>query len=62
MLLIIAGCYGAYELGANNVVVTTAPYYNAGMFGDPAKVVEHFWQDPAFIAALIGSLAIALGA
>ncbi|HPP88200.1 MAG TPA: inorganic phosphate transporter, partial [bacterium] len=61
VLLIIAGCYGAYELGANNVVVTTAPYYNAGMFGDPAKVVEHFWQDPAFIVALIGSLAIALG-
>ncbi|HPJ71545.1 MAG TPA: inorganic phosphate transporter, partial [bacterium] len=30
--LIVFGCYGAYALGANNVVVTTAPYYHAGMF------------------------------
>jgi len=34
-LLLVAGAYGAYELGANNVVVTTAPYFNASMFGDP---------------------------
>jgi len=38
--LIIFGCYGAYALGANNVVVTTAPYYHAGMFG-PAGRNQH---------------------
>lgn len=61
-LLLIAGSYGAYELGANNVVVTTAPYFNAGMFGDPKGTYDLFYQDPAFIAALIGGLSIAFGA
>ncbi len=61
-LLLIAGAYGAYELGANNVVVTTAPYFNAGMFGDPHAPVVHWYTDPAFIAALLGGLAIAAGA
>ena len=61
-LLLIAGSYGAYELGANNVVVTTAPYFNAGMFGDPHAPVVNWYSDPAFIAALIGGLSIAFGA
>jgi len=62
ILLLIAGSYGAYELGANNVVITTAPFYNSGMFGDLNINHQHFWNDPAFIAALIGSLSIAVGA
>ncbi|HNW93035.1 MAG TPA: inorganic phosphate transporter, partial [bacterium] len=28
--IIIIGCYEAFALGANNVVVTTAPFYQAG--------------------------------
>lgn len=65
-LLIIAGCYGAYELGANNVVVTTGPYYQAGVFGNPVApeifYKVHFWNNPAFWAAFIGGIAIAIGA
>ena len=53
--LIIFGCYGAYTLGANNVVVTTAPYYHAGMFG-PIGSRAAFW------AATIGGISIAIGA
>jgi inorganic phosphate transporter, PiT family len=53
--LIIFGCYGAYALGANNVVVTTAPYYHAGMFG-PAGSKAAFW------AATLGGISIAIGA
>lgn len=53
--LIVFGCYGAYALGANNVVVTTAPYYHAGMFG-PVGSKAAFW------AATIGGLSIAVGA
>ncbi|MCX6356318.1 MAG: inorganic phosphate transporter, partial [Candidatus Aureabacteria bacterium] len=33
--LLVFGCYGAYAMGANNVVVTTGPFYQAGFFGDP---------------------------
>ena len=62
ILLLIAGSYGAYELGANNVVITTAPFYNSGMFGDPSVAHSVFWKNPAFIAALVGSLSIATGA
>jgi len=61
ILLLIAGSYGAYELGANNVVVTTAPYYNSGMFGD-ITATHNWWSEPALIAAFIGSLSIAVGA
>jgi len=53
--LIIFGCYGAYALGANNVVVTTAPYYHAGMFG-PHGSQAAFW------AATLGGISIAVGA
>ena len=53
--LIVFGCYGAYALGANNVVVTTAPYYHAGMFGAPGPEAARW-------AALIGGVSIALGA
>ncbi|MBP7653120.1 anion permease [Candidatus Dependentiae bacterium] len=63
ILLLLAGSYGAYELGANNVVITTAPYYNSGMFGDiSANAVHVWWKEPALIAAFIGSLSIAIGA
>jgi PiT family inorganic phosphate transporter len=44
----IAGIYGAYALGANNVANTTAVFFRAGMVG-PAQ------------AALIGGIAIGLG-
>jgi len=54
--LIIFGCYGAYALGANNVVVTTAPYYHAGMFGEVGTSTAARW------AALIGGISIAVGA
>jgi PiT family inorganic phosphate transporter len=53
---IVFGCYGAYALGANNVVVTTSSYYQAGMFGMVGKTSAAFW------AATLGGLSIALGA
>jgi len=53
--LIVFGCYGAYSLGANNVVVTTAPYYHAGMFGEPGTAAARW-------AAAIGGISIAVGA
>ncbi len=46
--LIIAGCYGAYALGANNVANVTAVFYSAGFLSLQA-------------AALIGGASIALG-
>ena len=55
ILLIVSGSYGAYSLGANNVAVTTASYYQAGMFGAKSILT-------ARIACLVGGLAIALGA
>ena len=54
--LIVFGCYGAYTLGANNVVVTTAPYYHAGMFGAVGDRSAAFW------AAALGGVSIAIGA
>lgn len=53
---VVMGCYGAYTLGANNVVVTTGPYFKAGLFGDPSASMS------AFTAALVGGMGIALGA
>ncbi|MCX6339010.1 MAG: inorganic phosphate transporter [Candidatus Aureabacteria bacterium] len=53
---IIIGCYAAYTLGGNNVVVTTGPFYQAGLFGDPS----HYW--PAVIAAAFGAVSISAGA
>lgn len=47
-LLIVAGSYGAYALGANNVANVTGPFVGPGMF-------------TPFMACLVGSLAIALG-
>lgn len=52
---LIFGCYGAYALGSNNVVVTTASYYQAGMF-------NNIGMDPAVFAAFLGGLSIASGA
>ena len=46
--LIIAGCYGAYALGANNVANVTAVFYGAGFLSVQT-------------AALIGGASIALG-
>jgi len=54
--MIIFGCYGAYSLGANNVVVSTGPFYQAGFFGDPTL------HTSAVIAAAVGGGCIALGA
>ncbi len=54
--LIVFGSYGAYALGANNVVVTTAPYYHAGIFGVVGSKTAAFW------AAAVGGVSIALGA
>lgn len=54
--LIVFGCYGAYTLGANNVVVTTGPFFHAGFFGGP-----HIHR-AAVIAALVGGISIAVGA
>ncbi|MBN2053663.1 anion permease [bacterium] len=47
--LIMAGCYGSYSIGANNVANTTGVYYACGMLS-------------AKTASLIGGLAMALGA
>jgi inorganic phosphate transporter, PiT family len=61
--LLVFGCYGAYALGANNVVVTTSVYFHAGYFGDvgigasPAAILK-----AARIAAGLGGAAIAIGA
>ncbi len=53
---IVFGSYGAYTLGANNVVVTTVAYYDAGMFGLIGSKTAAFW------AAAVGGASIALGA
>ncbi|MFW6137897.1 MAG: inorganic phosphate transporter [Spirochaetota bacterium] len=47
--IILAGCYGAYSLGANNVANTTAVYVATGML-------------TPLTAALIGGVSIGLGA
>ncbi|MEJ2744434.1 MAG: inorganic phosphate transporter [bacterium] len=53
--LIACGCYGAYAMGANNVVVTTGPFYQAGFFGAPGHLHAAF-------AATLGGIAMAVGA
>jgi inorganic phosphate transporter, PiT family len=53
--LLVFGCYGAYAMGANNVVVTTGPFYQAGLFGDPTHA-------HAVFAATLGGVALAVGA
>jgi PiT family inorganic phosphate transporter len=47
--IILAGCYGAYSLGANNVANVTGVYVGAGL------LTEEF-------AAILGGVSIALGA
>ncbi|HOO78064.1 MAG TPA: inorganic phosphate transporter [bacterium] len=56
VLFFIFGCYGAYALGANNVVVTTVAYYNIGMFGAVGSKHAAWW------AATLGGISIAVGA
>ncbi len=58
--LILFGCYGAYALGANNVVVTTSVYFHAGVFGSLAT--PESMLKAARIAAALGGVAIAIGA
>ena len=53
--LLVFGCYGAYAMGANNVVVTTGPFYQAGFFGDLTHA-------HAVFAATLGGIAMAVGA
>ena len=53
--LTIAGCYGAYALGANNVANVTGPFYATGVFDQFAPM------NPLTAAALIGGGSIALG-
>ena len=52
--LILAGSYGAFALGANNVANVTGPFYAAGMFAFAGA-----WEAQA--ACLVGASAIALG-
>ncbi len=53
--LIIAGCYGAYALGANNVANTTGVFYGAGLFGVCGT------RESLFAASVLGGASIALG-
>ncbi len=52
--LILAGCYGAYALGANNVANVTGVFMGLGLFGLEG-------HSEALVLALIGSLSIAVG-
>jgi len=52
--LILAGCYGAYALGANNVANVTGVFMGLGLFGLEGRA-------EALVLALIGSVSIALG-
>ena len=53
--LTVAGCYGAYAVGANNVANVTGVFCAAGMFNEPGLIGGYFG------AALIGGGSIALG-
>jgi PiT family inorganic phosphate transporter len=52
--LILAGCYGAYALGANNVANVTGVFMGLGLFGLEGR-------NEALVLALIGSVSIAVG-
>ncbi|MHC4886831.1 MAG: inorganic phosphate transporter [Planctomycetota bacterium] len=54
-LLIAAGIYGAYALGANNVANVTGVFFGAGAFGDPNG------SQAELLALLIGGLSIGFG-
>ena len=55
-LLVGAGIYGAYALGANNVANVTGVFFGAGAFGDPAG------ESARSMALLVGGLSIGFGA
>ncbi len=55
-LLILAGVYGAYALGANNVANVTGVFYGAGLFGAPQS------DTATRLALLVGGASIAFGA
>ncbi len=55
-LLIIAGIYGAYALGANNVANVTGVFYKAGAFGKVGL------ENSKFAALLFGGITISAGA
>jgi len=52
--LIVAGCYGAYALGANNVANVTGVFMGLGLFGLSGS-------SEALVLAVVGSVSIALG-
>lgn len=52
--LILAGCYGAYALGANNVANVTGVFMGLGLFGLHGSA-------EALALALVGSISIAFG-
>jgi PiT family inorganic phosphate transporter len=60
IFLILFGCYEAYALGANNVVVTTGPFYQAGIFRTSLPLLSKI--DARVLAAFVGGLSIAFGA
>ena len=56
VLLVVAGMYGSFILGASHAGIAVAPFYTAGIF-------ESWWGIPATAwAAGLGGAAIALGA
>lgn len=55
-LLILAGIYGAYALGANNVANVTGVFYGAGAFGDAGSASARM------LALLVGGVSIGVGA
>ncbi|MAE63809.1 MAG: anion permease [Phycisphaeraceae bacterium] len=52
--LLIAGCYGAYALGANNVANVTGVYYQTSL-------LESLGPNRSMMLALMGGLSIAVG-
>jgi PiT family inorganic phosphate transporter len=61
---IIAGCFGAYSMGANNAANATGIYLHVGIFNGPVAALNSilpFNVTIPFIAALIGGITIALG-
>ncbi|MBN1257561.1 MAG: anion permease [Planctomycetes bacterium] len=57
-LLVTAGIYGAYALGANNVANVTGVFYQVGVFGDLQKNPDA----AKLLALLVGGLSIGFGA
>lgn len=56
VLLIAAGMYGAYALGANNVANVTGVFYGAGAFGEAGS------SSAVMLALLVGGISIGVGA